>query len=63
MGKIIDRDKNKRRIFPLDTPKMEASIHKIDLYAKRIQKAEQLNVILIALNGLILLGVLIYVNI
>lgn len=62
MGKIIERDKNKRKIFPLSLPKAEASIHKIDLYAKRIQKAEQLNVTLIVINAILILGVLIYVN-
>lgn len=65
MGKIIDRDKNKRKIFPIKSVLEQASVNKLDAYAKRIARAEKLNIILLTIViGLIILnlGVIVYGN-
>lgn len=53
MAKILDRDKKKRKISLLPVKfngEHEPSVAKLDVYAKRIAKAEKLNVnLLIAL--------------
>jgi ABC-type sulfate transport system permease subunit len=65
VGKIIDRDKNKRKIFPIKSVLEQASVNKLDAYAKRIARAEKLNIILLTIViGLIILnlGVIVYGN-
>lgn len=58
MGRIIDRDKNKRRIFPVRQSETGAEVHKIDAYARRIQKAERLNKIMVSIVAFVIAAVL-----